>query len=76
MLNNVLGQPAVKPFYIWADEDFANKTEEFKEAKRIRESLVNDGCEDVYIVDAEGVEVVDAEIEVAEVAARRQTQGA
>lgn len=66
MLNNVLGKPAAAPFYIWANSDCANKTEDFEEAKRIRKSLVGEGAEDVYISDAEGVEVVDAEIEAEE----------
>lgn len=66
MLNNVLGNSAEAPFYIWANSDCANKTEDFVEAKRIRKSLVNEGAEDVYILDADGVEVVDAEIEAEE----------
>ena len=60
---NVLGQSAPPPYYIWADEDCGNKSDSWAEAKAIRLELVNDGSEDVHIVDADGVEVVDAEIE-------------
>jgi len=63
---NVFGQVAVKPFYIWANEDCANKSDSFKQAKAIRLALFNDGGESVHIVDADGVEVVDAEIEAHE----------
>lgn len=63
---NVFGQVAVKPFYIWANEDCANKSHSFKQAKAIRLALFNDGGESVHIVDADGVEVVDAEIEAHE----------
>jgi hypothetical protein len=63
---NVLGRDAAKPFYIWANDDCDNKTDSFKEAKVIRLELFNDGCEDVHIVDADGIEVVDAEIEAHE----------
>lgn len=63
---NVLGQVAAKPFYIWADEDCDNKTDSLKEAKAIRLELFNAGREDVYIADADGVEMVDAEIEAHE----------
>lgn len=69
MLNNVLGKPATAPFYIWANADCANKTDDFEEAKRIRKGLIRDGAEDVYIADAEGVETVDAEMEADKVAA-------
>lgn len=65
-LKNTLGQVATAPFYIWANEDCANKTNSFKEAKAIRLALFNDGGESVHIVDADGVEVVDAEIEAHE----------
>lgn len=67
---NVLGQDAAKPFYIWANDDCANKTDSFKEAKAIRLVLFNEGGESVHIVDAEGVEVVDTEIEAHEALAR------
>lgn len=60
---NVLGQVAAKPFYIWANDDCANKSDSFSEAKTIRLALFNEGGESVHIVDADGVEVVDAEIE-------------
>lgn len=63
---NVFGQVAVKPFYIWANEDCANKSDSFKQAKAIRLALFNDGGKSVHIVDADGVEVVDAEIEAHE----------
>ena len=63
---NVSGQVAVKPFYIWANEDCANMSDSFKDAKAIRLALFNDGGESVHIVDADGVEVVDAEIEAHE----------
>ena len=63
---NVLGQIAVKPFYIWANDDCSNKADSFKEAKAIRLTLFNEGGESVHIVDADGVEVVDAEIEAHE----------
>jgi len=65
-LKNVLGKVAAKPFYIWANEDCANKTDDFKEAKVIRLALINAGGVSVHIVDADGVEVVDAEIEAHE----------
>jgi hypothetical protein len=65
-LKNALGQVAVKPFYIWANDDCANKSDIFSEAKAIRLALFNDGGESVHIVDADGVEVVDAEIEAHE----------
>jgi|LNAQ01.1.fsa_nt_gb hypothetical protein len=68
-LKNVLGQAPTPPFYIWANEDCDNKCDSFKEAKAIRLELINDGCESVHIVDADGVEVVDAEIEAHEVLA-------
>ena len=71
---NVLGHPAAKPFYIWANEDCANSTHAFWEAKRIRASLIQDGAEDVYIADADGVEVVDAEIEADEAKAANQAK--
>lgn len=60
---NALGHVAAKPFYIWANDDCANKSDSFSEAKTIRLALFNEGGESVYIVDADGVEVVDAEIE-------------
>ena len=63
---NVLGQVAVKPFYIWANEDCANKSDSFKEAKATRLALFNEGGDSVHLVDADGVEVVDAEIEAHE----------
>jgi len=63
---NVQGRPAVPPYYIWAQEDCANMSHDFSEAKRIRAELVADGLAQVYIVDADGVEVVDPEIEAAE----------
>lgn len=62
-LKNVLGQVAVQPFYIWANDDCANKSHSFSEAKTIRLALFNEGGESVHIVDANGVEVVDSEIE-------------
>ncbi len=65
-LYNALGQVAAKPFYIWSSEDCANKTDCFKEAKSIRLQLFNEGGESVHIVDANGVEVADAEIEAHE----------
>ena len=68
-LKNTLGQVATAPFYIWANDDCANKTNNFKEAKAIRLTLFNEGGESVHIVDADGVEVVDAEIEAHEVLA-------
>ena len=63
---NALGHVAAKPFYIWANEDCANKTDDFKEAKVIRLALFNEGGESVHIVDADGVEVVDEEIKAHE----------
>ena len=65
-LKNTLGQVATAPFYIWANDDCANKANNFKEAKAIRLTLFNEGGESVHIVDADGVEVVDAEIEAHE----------
>lgn len=65
-LKNSLGQVATAPFYIWANDDCSNKTNSFKEAKSIRLALFNEGGESVHIVDADGVEVVDAEIEAHE----------
>lgn len=62
-IKTVLGNVAVKPFYIWANEDCANKSDSFSEAKKIRLALINEGGVSVHIVDADGVEVVDAEIE-------------
>lgn len=62
MTLNVLDAPAAPPFYIWANEDCQNKSSSLDDAKSIRLALVNDDCEDVYICDADGVEVVDAEI--------------
>ena len=67
---NVLGKVAAKPFYIWANEDCSNKSDIFDEAKAIRLKLFNDGGTTVHIVDADGVEVVDAEIEAHEVLAK------
>ena len=66
---NTLGQVAVKPFYIWANDDCANKANSFHEAKAMRLVLFNEGGENVHIVDADGVEVVDDEIEAHEVLA-------
>jgi len=60
------------PFYVWANADCANSTEDFAEAKRIRKSLLDDGAEDVYIADVDGVEVVDADIEADEVSRNGQ----
>lgn len=62
---NVLGLVPERPFYIWANEDCDNKTDSFKKAKAIRLELINEGCESVHIVDANGVEV-DAEIQAQE----------
>lgn len=62
----VLGANATKPFYIWANEDCANKSDSFTEAKAIRLALFNEGAQSVHIVDANGVEVVDREIEAHE----------
>ena len=59
---NVLGNIAAGPFYIWANEDCANKSDSFGEAKATRLALFNEGGDSVHIVDADGVEVVDAEI--------------
>lgn len=67
---NVLGKVAANPFYIWANEDCSNKSDSFAEAKAIRLELFNDGGTTVHIVDADGVEVVDAEIEAHEVLAK------
>lgn len=67
---NALGQVAVKPFYIWANDDCANKSDSFSEAKNIRLALFNEGGESVHIVDADGVEVVDSEIECHEALAK------
>lgn len=67
---NALGQIAAAPFYIWANGDCANKSDCLKEAKAIRLALFNDGGESVHIVDADGVEVVDAEIEAHEALAK------
>lgn len=61
-----LGNVSVPPYYIWANEDCANKAEHFTEAKAIRVELINDGAEEVYIVDANGNEVVDEEIKAHE----------
>lgn len=69
-LKNAIGQDAAKPFYIWANDDCANKCESFEEAKAIRLSLFNEGGEFVHIVDADGVEVVDSEIEAHEALAK------
>ena len=66
LLKNALGQVAAPPFYIWANEDCANMSDDFSEAKATRLLLINEGGESVYIVDADGVEVVDAEIEAHE----------
>ena len=63
---NVLGKVAVRPFFIWANEDCSNKSDSFDEAKAIRMELYNDGGTSVHLVDADGVEVVDAEIEAHE----------
>lgn len=63
---NVLGKVAAKPFYIWANEDCSNKSDSFEEAKAIRMELYNDAGTSVHIVDADGVEVVDAVIEAHE----------
>ena len=64
---NVLGEPAPHPFYIWANGDCANVTDDFDEAKRIRLKLLDeDLADDVYVADADGVEVVDASIEADE----------
>lgn len=62
----VLGVNATKPFYIWANDDCANKSDSFTEAKAIRLALFNEGAQSVHIVDANGVEVVDREIEAHE----------
>lgn len=69
-LKNALGQDASKPFYIWANDDCANKCDSFVEAKAIRFALFNEGGVSVYIVDADGVEVVDTEIEAHEALAK------
>lgn len=66
VVSNVLGQPSTAPFYIWANEDCSDKSESFKDAKTIRLALVNAGGASVHIVDADGVEVVDAEIQAHE----------
>ena len=66
LLLTVLGEVPSPPFYIWANEDCANTADDFDGAKLIRKSLIDDGAEEVYIVDADGVEVVDAEIEADE----------
>lgn len=66
LLKNVVGNVAVPPFYIWANDDCDSKAQSFEEAKRIRLELFNDGGASVHIVGADGVEVVDAEIEAHE----------
>lgn len=68
-LLNVAGSVAQSPFYIWGNEDCANSTPDFQQAKAIRLALFNEGAEDVYIADANGVEVVDADIAAHEVLA-------
>lgn len=65
-LMNVLGHEAATPFYIWANEDCDSRTESFSEAKEIRLSFFNLGMAHVHIADANGVEVVDPEIEAHE----------
>ncbi len=65
-LKNVLGHQAATPFYIWANEDCDNRTDSFDEAKEIRLSFFNLGMANVHICDANGVEVVDREIEAHE----------
>lgn len=67
---NVLGKIAAKPFYIWVNDDCSNKSDSFTEAKAVRLELFNDGGATAYIVDADGVEVVDTEIEAHEVLAK------
>lgn len=62
MLKNVLGEPASKPFYIWANEDCSNSSQAFEEAKQIRHELRAAGADQVYICDASGTEVVDDQI--------------
>ncbi len=62
MLKNVQGAETTGPFYIWANEDCANKEDDFEQAKRVRLKLIADGSNCVYIVDPDGVEVVDADI--------------
>lgn len=69
-IKNVLGNVAAKPFYIWANDDCSNKSDCFKEAKSIRLELFNDGGLNVHIVDADGVEVTDSEIEAHETLAK------
>lgn len=65
-LKNVLGQDAATPFYVWANEDCDCRSDSFLEAKAFRLEFLNEGRESVYIVDADGVEVVDEEIEAHE----------
>lgn len=61
-LRNVLHHPPALPFYIWANEDCSYKAKSWALAKDARLSLINGGGEAVYICDADGVEVVDAEV--------------
>ena len=73
-------QVAVTPTALWDGDEGAFKSLDAQDSCDGEPSpgaaRLSAGCEDVYIVDADGVEVVDAEIEVAEMAVRRQTQGA
>lgn len=61
-VKNVLGTIAVSPFYIWANGDCDSKSNDFEIAKGVRLDLINEGREEVYIVDANGTEVADDEV--------------
>ena len=54
---NVQGVEASLPFYIWGNQNCDNKSSNFNEATQITKELIEAGFTDVYITDADGVEV-------------------
>lgn len=66
---NALGNIASAPFYVWANEHCDNADADFVKAKAILKTFIDEGSHDAYIVDADGVEVADAEIDAWRLAA-------
>lgn len=64
-MKNCLGDEAALPYYIWANDDCDAKSEDWEEAKAICLSLIAAGGKSAHIVDADGVEVPDDEIDAA-----------
>lgn len=65
-VHNVYGESAKRPLRVLANGQPSIPTNSIQHAKAMRLEMINDGYEDVSIVDDQMIEVVDAEIEAHE----------